>query len=273
MTPIGTDLFASNARLWSIDDVADPSIPIITDEQIAHWASQIIGASDNAPGRRYLLGIAGIPGSGKSTFAAQLLKQIHHQRPGSVRLVPMDGFHLPNDKLEQLGLGSRKGSPETFDANAFVSLLQQAQLVDSKINFPIYDRKQHAVVLRDEPASKMDHQVRIVLTEGNYLLLRRQPWLLLRHVLDQCWFLHTDPQVAKRWLIGRHVQGGRSAQEAHKRYENNDGPNTYEILSNSREPDLIFSWPESNGPRAGVTDTTDTTDTTDAPDTTAEKNQ
>lgn len=239
-------------RLWSSNVMNDEPPHVITDEQIDTWATQIITASDDAPGRRYLLGIAGIPGSGKSTFAAQLLKQIHHLRPGSVRLVPMDGYHLSNEKLEQIGLGSRKGSAETFDAAAYVSLLQQAQLVDSTLHFPIYDRKVHAAVWRDDVLTKIDRKVRIVLTEGNYLLLRRKPWESLKHILDQCWFLHTDPTIAQRWLISRHVQGGRSAQEAQRRYDHNDGPNTYEILSGSREPDLVLSWPEAAGPTAAV---------------------
>ena len=218
---------------------------IITDEQMTLWAKQVITASDEAPGRRYILGVAGIPGSGKSTFTAQLLSFIDELRPNVTRLVPMDAYHLSNEKLKELGLYSRKGSPDTFDAQAYITLLQQAQLVDSKLHFPIYDRKLHATVLRDDPMTKMDEKVRIVLTEGNYLLLRKKPWNTLNHVLDHCWFLHTDPQQAERWLINRHVQGGRSAQEARQRYDYNDGPNTYEILSNSREPDMVFSWPET----------------------------
>lgn len=240
--------FACNPRLWSSKDVTTDAIHIITNEELAVRASQIIQAADNSPGRRYLLGVAGIPGSGKSTFAANLLLQIHEQRPDIARLVPMDGYHFSNEKLKEMDLHSRKGSPQTFDANAYVSLLQQAQIVDSHLTFPIYDRKVHAAVLHDTPASTIDKNVRIVLTEGNYLLLRHKPWETLRHVLDQSWFLHTDPQLAQQWLIHRHVQGGRSEKEAQKRYEHNDGPNTYEILSNSREPDLLFCWPESAGP-------------------------
>lgn len=232
--------------LWSSNPVTQNPFHIITDQQMTLWAKQIITASDAAPGRRYLLGVAGIPGSGKSTFASQLLSFIDELRPNVTRLVPMDGYHLSNEKLKEAGLSSRKGSPETFDAQAYVALLQQAQLVDSNLHFPMYDRKQHTAVLRDDTKSKIDSQIRIVLTEGNYLLLRKTPWYTLRHVLDQCWFLHTDPEVAERWLINRHVQGGRSEQEARQRYDHNDGPNSYEILSDSREPDMIFCWPETS---------------------------
>lgn len=224
--------------------MSDQPVRIISDESLPELARELLAAADARPGRRYLQGVAGIPGSGKSTFASQLLSYLQELRPGAARLIPMDGFHLPDSKLEEMGLRSRKGSPATFDAKSYIAMLQQAQLVDSAFSFPIYDRKVHAAVYRDDPAAKIDPAVRIVLTEGNYLLLKDQPWMTLRHVLDSCWFLHTDPDKAQRWMIGRHVQGGRTQEEARKRYDHNDGPNTYHILTHSREPDLVLSWPE-----------------------------
>lgn len=227
-----------------------PAIETITDEQIAAWALQIIQASDHCPGRRYLLGIAGIPGSGKSTLASQLLQEISLYRPGHARLVSMDGFHRSDQQLEAMGLLARKGSPESFDAQSYIELLQKAQLPDSSLNIPVYDRRVHAVVRREGEAYTITPSVRIVLTEGNYLLLRDKPWRQLEHLLDACWFLHTDPDVARRWLIGRHVQHGRSEQEAKRRYEHNDGPNSYQILSSSREPAKVIRWPQIVEPDA-----------------------
>ena len=230
----------------------DPSaIETITDEQIATWAGEIIQASDHCPGRRYLLGIAGIPGSGKSTLASQLVHEVSRHRPGQVKLVSMDGYHRSDHQLTALGLLARKGSPESFDADSYINLLQQAQQPDSQLKVPIYDRKAHAVVWRNDQASTIDAKVRIIITEGNYLLLRDQPWRQLEHLLDACWFLHTDPDLARRWLIGRHVQHGRSAQEAIKRYEHNDGPNSYQILTSSRQPEKVIRWPEVVEPASG----------------------
>jgi pantothenate kinase len=219
------------------------AIHTIVPAAVELWAAELLRASNGCPGRRYLLGVAGIPGSGKSTFAALLNEAINRLRPGVSRLVPMDGFHLPDSRLEEMGMRSRKGSPDTFDAAGYVSLLQQAQLLDTRIHFPIYDRRHHAAMIVDDPSTIIDEQVRIVITEGNYLLLNQEPWLKLRHILDQCWFLHIDPERAQRWLISRHVQGGRSEAEANRRYDHNDGPNTWYILTHSREPDRIISWP------------------------------
>src|SRR6476620_2901052 len=70
---------------------------------------------------RALLGIAGAPGAGKSTLAEELAARIV---PGAV-VVPMDGFHLHDDELARLGLGDRKGAPETFDVAGYVALLRR----------------------------------------------------------------------------------------------------------------------------------------------------
>ena len=49
----------------------------------------------------------------------------HRIGPEAV-VVPMDGFHLHDDELARLGLGDRKGAPETFDVEGYVALLRQA---------------------------------------------------------------------------------------------------------------------------------------------------
>src|SRR6478735_12010411 len=73
---------------------------------------------------RALLGIAGAPGAGKSTMAERLVSRIG---PEAV-VVPMDGFHLHDDELARLGLGDRKGAPETFDVAGFTALLRRLRV-------------------------------------------------------------------------------------------------------------------------------------------------
>src|SRR4051812_24246480 len=70
------------------------------------------------PGRR-ILGIAGGPGTGKSTLATQLVAAIGAQ----AAYVPMDGFHMRHKKLEELGTAADKGMPQTFEGAAFADFL------------------------------------------------------------------------------------------------------------------------------------------------------
>ena len=63
-------------------------------------------------GRRFVVAIAGPPGSGKSTLPTALRDLLP---AGSAVVVPMDGFHFDDTMLDRRGLRPRKGAPETFD--------------------------------------------------------------------------------------------------------------------------------------------------------------
>ena len=96
---------------------------------LARWIA------DDSEGRtRYLFGIAGGPGSGKSTIAAQLADELD----GIV--VPMDGFHLSNAALDASNMRAFKGSVETFDADAFVSLIERLRDNSADVLAPAFDR-------------------------------------------------------------------------------------------------------------------------------------
>ena len=81
-----------------------------------------------APQRR-LVGLVGPPGVGKSTLAERLAAT----DPGAA-VLPMDGFHLPQERLRQLGRRERMGAPDTFDVDAFVSVLRDVRNSDMYIN-------------------------------------------------------------------------------------------------------------------------------------------
>jgi pantothenate kinase len=217
---------------------------LIADSHVVmQLAARLVRCAAADPKRRYLVGIAGIGASGKSTLAGRVCEAVERLRPGIVRLVPMDGFHLTNAQLDAVGLRDRKGSPATFDAEGYLHLLEASRSATKQLTFPVYDRTVHEPVVRDTSTQTLGPTTRLVVTEGNYLLLDEQPWSRLEHVLDECWWLDTPPDVARQWMIERHIRGGRDESAAVSHYERSDRLNVAHVLSHRREPDITLRWP------------------------------
>jgi pantothenate kinase len=162
--------------------------------------------------RRVILGVCGAPGAGKSTVAAWLAASVAERcGDAAVVVVPMDGFHLAQRELERLGRVERKGAPDTFDHDGYVALLRRLRSGDEAVTWaPAFDR---AIEEPINAAIAVPSTVRLVITEGNYLL----HWDGAAALCDQVWFVDVDPLVRHQRLIARHVEFGRTtaAAEAH----------------------------------------------------------
>lgn len=132
---------------------------------IAGLANEILLRAEGR--ERFLVGIAGPPGAGKSTFAQALITALPH----SV-CVPMDGFHFDNAVLDQLGLRARKGSPETFDYAGFAATLDRIRRGEPNVAIPVFDREMD---LARAGAALIGQEIKFVVVEGNYLLLDAGP--------------------------------------------------------------------------------------------------
>ncbi len=182
---------------------------------------------------RTILGIAGCPGAGKSTVSAAITGQV----PSSV-VVPMDGFHLLNDELVRLGRRDRKGAPDTFDVGGYVELLDRIrrQGPGEIVTAPRYDRAASAPVA---DAIAVDSDVRLVVTEGNYLLLDELPWFHVRQLLDEVWFVDIGDAVRVPRLIRRHIEFGKSADEAREWVMRSDEANAALVAASRSRADVV----------------------------------
>lgn len=218
--------------------------PVITLDPagIARLADTL-AARTPEPGRRRVLAIAGIPGSGKSTLAKALADHLNKQRPASALVYPMDGFHLPNDTLAELGLSDRKGAPQTFDAHGYIKLLTQLREAGRRISVPIYQRGLEEPVYTGMPEHAAGKDTRYIITEGNYLLLESMPWNAIGPLVDVSVYLDTPAEQAHQWIIARHVRHGKSPEAAEHWYQTNDKLNTEHIQHHSLHADHIARWP------------------------------
>ena len=190
-----------------------------------------------AQGGRRLLGLVGPPGAGKSTLAQALLEAF----PGVAQVVPMDGYHLANVELARLGRAGRKGAPDTFDAAGYLALLQRLrdQSGDEIVYAPEFRREIEEPIAGAIPVLPA---TRLVITEGNYLLLDDGPWAGVAALLDDCWYVDIDAALRTDRLVARHRQFGRSAAQAADWVAHTDEPNARRIEATRARARAVFRW-------------------------------
>ena len=213
-------------RLTGIADLAAAAVALVGDR------------------RRAVLGIAGAPGAGKSTRAEALVAEVGRTHGGGyVAHVPMDGFHLADVQLERLGALSRKGAPDTFDADGYAALLcRLADAPDSWVYAPGFERTLEQPIAA---AVVVPPSARLVVTEGNYLLLPEARWEAARAATDAVWFVTGDDGVRVSRLVSRHVAFGKDPQAAANWVQRSDEANASVVASSADRADrLVVNGPD-----------------------------
>ncbi|TKY62398.1 ATP binding kinase [Spatholobus suberectus] len=212
----------------------------------------LVSVSSN-PNHKVLVGLAGPPGAGKSTLAHEVAKRINKlwpeksssfdsqvQPPHVAIVVPMDGFHLYRSELDAMEnpeeAHARRGAPWTFNPLRLLTCLKNLRIHGS-VYAPSFD---HGVGDPVEDDIFVNLQHKVVIVEGNYLLLEDEVWKEISSLFDEKWFIDIDIDKAIQRVFKRHISTGKPPDIAKRRVENNDRLNAEIIMKSKKNADIII---------------------------------
>jgi pantothenate kinase len=185
--------------------------------------------------RRRVVAIAGAPGSGKSTFAETLCADLNRSSPDFARVLAMDGFHFDDRVLDARGQRARKGAPHTFDVGGLGAMLDRLRADDgSEIAVPVFDR---SLEISRAGAALIPGAVRLILVEGNYLLLDDPGWTPLRARFDATVMVEVPRERLIERLTARWRGYGYEDAALRAKLDGNDLVNADLIASHSMAAD------------------------------------
>jgi len=185
------------------------------------------------PPGRHLLAVAGPPGSGKSHVSSQLAEALGSR----AAVVPMDGFHFDDKVLEEEGLLSRKGAPETFDVGGLAACLRRLRGPEEMVAVPVFDRD---LEISRGSARLVRRAQDLVIVEGNYLLFNEKPWDALAGCFDLTLWLDVPEAVLAARLRARWEGYGLPPETVRRKVGENDLPNARRVVAESRPADMVL---------------------------------
>jgi pantothenate kinase len=189
------------------------------------------------PTGRFVLGLSGAPGAGKTTLASALAAAY------GVPVVPMDGFHRPNAELVAMGRLEHKVAPDTFDAEGYAALLRRLHS-GGTVRAPAFD---HRLPDPLPEAIEVPAEAGLVVTEGNYLLLDEPRWHAVRRELDAVWHLVTDEATRIERLVRRHDDSGKPPEQAREWVGRVDQPNADLVEAAAGAADVVLDLSQWSG--------------------------
>ena len=191
---------------------------------------------DNHSTSRYFIALSGAPGSGKSTVSEKLVSDLNTVGHKS-RILQMDAFHYDDQILKEKNLLLKKGAPETFDVMGLLNFINRLEK-ESEVVIPVFDRslelsRSSAVIVTDD--------IKVVIIEGNYLLLKSYPWRELHKFFNSTIMVNCDEKILEERLIKRWENFNLSKDVINQKVYENDLPNGIYVLKNSISPDFELS--------------------------------
>ncbi len=157
----------------------------------------------------FIIGIAGSVAVGKST-TARLLKALlsRWENHPKVELVTTDGFLYPNEVLEEKGLMSKKGFPESYDIKRLVNFVSDVKACKRNVTAPVYSHLTYNITddvkCVDLPDVLIIEGLNVLQSGMNY---PHEPHrVFISDFLDFSLYVDADSQQIKEWYINRFMK-------------------------------------------------------------------
>ena len=146
--------------------------------EIAQIISNLVVNNKNvASTKPIIVGVVGMPGSGKTTSSNILGSLLTETYKISCVVIPMDGYHFSIAQLKSMenpeDVIYRRGAPDTFDANMLRKDLSRIRYgSDEEIYIPGFDHEIGDPNPKEHLFKRSIHEV--VIIEGLYLLHKEE---------------------------------------------------------------------------------------------------
>ena len=184
---------------------------------------------------RYFIAISGPPASGKSTTSEKLHSDLTLKKH-KPSILQMDGFHYDDQILKEKKLLLKKGAPETFDVMGLINFLSRLYK-EEEVAIPIFDR---SLELSRSSAAIISKNTKVIIVEGNYILLNNYPWKELHKFFNSTVIINCEEKVLEKRLIERWEKFNLPKEEIKEKVYKNDLPNGVNVLKNSIKADYIL---------------------------------
>ncbi len=168
---------------------------------------QFLDKKETAP--PFIIGIAGSVAVGKST-TARLLKALlsRWDNHPKVELVTTDGFLYPNEVLQEKGLMSKKGFPESYDIKALVNFVSDVKACKRNVTAPVYSHLTYNITKEVKEVDLPD----VLIIEGLNVLQSGMNYphephrVFISDFLDFSLYVDAESSQIQQWYVNRFMK-------------------------------------------------------------------